>query len=253
MRPWLFALVGCAFRPGAPTNVASGDAGGSDTGNPDAPADGPLDAAAPFCASDPHLLMCFSFDQNPLPATLPNEGTAAVSAQVTSATSIASPLGRAAQLDTASEIYVAMGSGVTGVLSAEIWFRFDQMPANNGDRMGLYDSNVAPPNISLFFYRADPIYTLRCGMGGETEVWNAPTLTTGTWFHAACVCDGTSLHMVVNGSDLGAMPGPCASGGAFVTDGFTIGSNNNGGPTGIDSQLVGAIDGIRLWDDTIAF
>jgi hypothetical protein len=250
VRFWLLVLVGCAFRPGAPTSLAgSGDAAGADAPLLDVAAD----AAPPFCEADPHLVMCFSFDQNPLPAMLANEGTAAVSAQVMNTTSIASPLGRAALLDATSEIYVAMGSGVTGVLSAEIWFRFDVVPANNGDRMGLYDSNVVPPNISLFFYRADPIYTLRCGMGGETEVWNAPQLQPGTWVHAACICDGTNLHMVVDGTDLGPIAGSCASGGAFVADGFTIGSNNNGGATGADAQLVGAIDGIRLWDETIPF
>ena len=247
MRWALVLLASCRFVPG----IAAGDARGAEAVAGDAAQAAPdatADAAPPFCAADPHLRLCFSFDQASLGAMLPNEGAGAVTAQLTGVQSIASPMGRAAQLGAASEIYVPMGSGVTGIQAAEIWFRYDSEPAGDGDRMGLYDSNVAPPNISLFFYRADPSHTLRCGIGGETQVWQAPQLATGTWFHAACICDGTNLHMVLDGTDLGAIAGACASGGAFVQDGFTIGANNNGAGNQIDAQLIGAIDGIRLWD-----
>lgn len=233
------ALLGCGFRHGASYAVDS-----ASVGQTDAPM---LDAQPPFCPADADLRLCFSFDQVPVPAMLPNEGTAAVSAQVTAVSSISSPMGHAVQMTTASDIFLAMGSGVTGIQTAEVWFRYDQEPNNDGDRMGLYDSNTSQ-NISLFFYRADPSHTLRCGMFNETQVWDAPQLHTGAWFHLVCVCDGTSLHMFVDGIDLGAMPGDCAGGGAFVSDGFTIGSDNYGGGGGASAQLVGAIDGIQLWD-----
>jgi hypothetical protein len=42
--------------------------------------------------------------------------------------------------------------------------------------------------------------------------------------------------------------GPVAR--VVVRSGLTIGSNDNGGPTGVDDWLVGAIDGVRLWDVT---
>jgi hypothetical protein len=77
--------------------------------------------------------------------------------------------------------------------------------------------------------------------------WDA-TLSPGSWYYVACVCDGGSLKMYVDGTKIGDTAGPCASGGALVQDGLTIGSNNNGGPSGVDDWLVGAIDGLRLWD-----
>jgi hypothetical protein len=244
---WLSILalvVGCGFRHG----VSYALDGGSDaqTTPIDAPAP-PIDAPPPFCSSDAHLRLCFSFDQNPVPGTLPNEGAAAVTAQVSSVGSIPSPMGRAVQMSAASDIFLAMGTGVTGIQTAEVWFRFDQEIATNGDRIGLYDSNTVQ-NISLFFYRVDPIHQLRCGMFNETQVWDAPQLQPGPWFHLVCVCDGTSLHMFVDGTDLGGIAGDCAGGGAFVQDGFTIGSDNYGGGGGASAQLVGAVDGIRLWD-----
>ena len=110
------------------------------------------------------------------------------------------------------------------------------------------DSNVSPPNISLFFYRADPTHQLRCGLGGAVNVWDA-TLATSTWTHLVCTCVGGNQQMFVDGVKVGDTPGACSTGGGFVDpDGFTIGSNNNGGPTGVSDQLLGAIDGIRLWD-----
>ena len=245
---WLaLFFAACGFAPRAAP--ASDAAAAGDAAALDAPvADATIDAAPVFCPADTHLRLCFSFDGVPLGAQLPNEGAAAVTAQLTNVGAIASPMGHAAQLGATSEIDVAMGSGVTNIQAAEIWFRYDSEPANDGDRMGLYDSNVVPPNISLFFYRADPSHTLRCGLGGQTAIWDAPQLAPGSWFHALCYCDGTSLHMVLDGTDLGAMAGACASGGAFVADGFTIGANNNGAGAPVDAQLLGAIDGIRLWD-----
>lgn len=241
---WLSA---CGFQHGAAYVV---DSTRGDTSSIDAPLGdiSSVDATAAFCPVDAHLVLCFSFDQNPLDAALANEGAAAVTAQLANVTSVASPFGRAATLGNTSDIFVAMGSGVTGVQSAEIWMRYDTEPANNGDRIGMFDSNIIPPNISLFMYRADPSHQLRCGIGGQLEVWDAPQLHTGAWFHLLCTCDGTNLHMVVDGTDLGPRPGNCNSGGGFVSDGFAIGSDNYGGGGGQSAQLVGAIDGIRLWN-----
>lgn len=240
-RAWLLALTACRFHPGAAQVVA-------DAPKDAAPPDVAIDAPPPFCPADAHLRLCFSFDQQPLPSPLGNEGAAAVSADLTNVTSVASPLGRAAQLDATSEIYLAMGSGVTAIAGAEIWFRYDTEIAANGARMGLYDSNVASPNnISLFLYRADPAHVLQCGLGDQTGRYTVQ-VQPGTWYHAECVCEANSIHLVLDGMDYGPQGTGCASGGAFVGDGFTIGQNNNGGPTGVNDWWIGAIDGIRLWD-----
>lgn len=237
-------LAGCGFHHGA---LGAVDDAASD-GASDGVADIALDAPAGFCPSDPHLRLCFSFDQATLPTTLPNEGAAIVSAQLTNVTRIARGSGGAAQLDATSEIYVPYTTEVANIQTLEIWYRADSDPTVDGGRMGLMDSNVGPNNISLFFYRMDPSHTLRCGLGSETTVWSA-TLAPGTWYQLVCDCEAGNQRMYVDGAKIGDTAGACSNGGAFYTpDGFTIGSNNNGGPTGIDAQLLGAIDGIRLWD-----
>jgi hypothetical protein len=222
-------VFGCGFR--SPVGAVS-----------DATSDAP---SALFCAADPRLRLCYSFDQELLPAALPDEGAAAVDAQLTNVTRIARGSGGAALLDAASSIFVPMTPEVTNIHAFEIWYRADADPPNGG-RSGLVDSNVSPPNISLFFLRQDPGHQLRCGLGAAVATWDA-SLTVGSWTYLACVCEADSLKMYVDGVKIGETLGACASGGAFVGDGFTIGSNNNGGPSGFNDWLVGAIDGVRLW------
>ena len=231
------AIAGCEFHHG----VLPTDAPGASI---DVARDVPPDPLT-FCPSDPHLLLCFSFDQQPLPASLANEGSASAAASLTNVTRTASGSRGAAQLDMTSLIFVPMSSEVTGIQALEIWYRTDSEPVNMA-RMGLVDSNTIS-NISLFFYRVDPTHQLRCGMGDETVVWDA-TLTTGSWTHLACVCDAGSLKMYVDGTLVGDTPGPCATGGAIVADGFTIGSNNNGFGIAVSDWLLGAVAGVRLWD-----
>lgn len=246
----VLAVSGCSFRPG---DYLAGDANGDrdamvDTEvEPDAMIDAP--PPPPFCPADAHLRLCFSFDQTTLDGALPNEGAAVVSAQLTNVTRIARGDGGAAQLDMTSTIFVPQAADVTNIQAIEIWYRADSMPANGG-RMGLVDSNTSS-NISLFFYRQDPAHELRCGIGDATIVWDA-TLATATWTYLACVCEGGNLKMYVDGVMIGDTPGSCASGGAIVGDGFTIGSNNNGGAgNAVNDWLLGAIDGVRLWDQAI--
>lgn len=241
----LAAVGGCGFQHGQ----FVGDATAQEI---DAEVDGMVDAPPPaFCPpGDPHLQLCFSFDQVPLTPTLANEGAANVSAALTNVTRVpvGTGSGGAAQLGAASEIFVPYTAEVTGIRTIEIWYRFDSEPTADGARMGLVDSNVVPPNISLFFYRKDPTHQLRCGLGSATVTWDA-TLTPNTWLQLSCVCDAGHMKMFVDDMMVGDTVGDCDAGGAFVSpDGFVIGANNNGGAADVSEPLLGAIDGIRLWD-----
>lgn len=233
--------AGCGFTT-AVTAQGSADGAPIDELGIDAAPDPPPPAP---CAPDPALRLCFSFDQPALPAQLPNEGTADVEATLTDITRTVAPEGGAAQLAATSSIYLPMHADVSSILAIEVWFRIDTMPANTA-RSGLVDSNIVPPNISLFFYRQDPGHQLRCGLGGQTEVFDT-TLATGRWHYAACTCDGANLAVYLDGTKLGERAGSCGSAGALVGDGLTIGSDNTGNGTSVADRLGGAIDGVRLW------
>lgn len=247
-------LGGCGFHAvGKSSDAASlgaHDAAPTIDGTPDAPPD----AALPrFCPTgDTHLRLCFDFDSATLPASYPDEGAATSSAQLTNVTRIASPLGGAAQLDASSEIYFPMDSAVTGILASEIYFRIDTDALTNFSREALFDSNLIPPNVSMFVYRNDPDHDIHCGMGSQNESWTTSAITIGAWHHALCVCANGNLSLYLDGTNLGDRSGNCDTGGSITSEGFTIGSNNNGGPTGVNEQLLGAIDGIRLYDQAPA-
>ncbi|HSN25283.1 MAG TPA: LamG-like jellyroll fold domain-containing protein [Kofleriaceae bacterium] len=243
----LALLVGaCSFHAVGKTNDAprTGDAAAHDA-SPDAPADA---APPPFCPADPHLRLCFDFDAPTLPASYPDQGVATASAQLTNVTRIASPLGGAAQLGTQSEIYFPMDTAVSNILASEIYFRIDTDAAADGSRESLFDSNLIPPNISMFVYRNDPDHDIHCGIGSQNESWTTSAITLATWHHALCICANGNLSLYLDGTNLGDRAGNCGTGGSITSEGFTIGSNNNGGPTGVNELLLGAIDGIRLWD-----
>lgn len=239
----LVVVTGCGFHADLAGRDPDAATDGADDAAMDAPPDGRL---AQPCDADPDLRLCFSFDQPAFGTTLANQGTAVVDAALTDIERIDRSAGNgAARLGATSSIYVPMHADVSSILAIEVWFRADAMPANGG-RMGLVDSNVIPPNISLFFYRQDPAHTLRCGIGNQTEIW-AATLVTGSWHYAACTCDGTSLSMWLDGVNLGDRPGGCGSAGALVDDGLTIGSDNTGTVGSYADRLAGAIDALRLW------
>jgi hypothetical protein len=235
---------GCGFRPGIAQNDSATRADAAVDAPPDAP-------ARRFCPADAHLRLCYSFEQSPLPTSLPNEGAAAVSANLTNVTRIDRGEGGAALLDTTSIIHVPTTADVANIQTIEAWYRADADPANTA-RFGLVDSNIIPPNISLFVARVDPSHELRCGLGSASGVFDA-TLAVGTWYYVACVCDAGVMRMYVGGALVGQVNASgCTSGGAIVGAGLTIGSNNNGGPTGVNDWLIGAIDGVRLWDVTLS-
>lgn len=241
--PVVLALLGgCQFHPHA--------AGGPlDAHGDDAPADVALDAPPPaFCPQDEHLRMCFSFDQDPLPASLPEEGVGTVAATLTDVTSGPSPHGGAAVLGANSSIVVAQDTAVTGILAAEIWFRMDTDAPTNFARESMFDSNILPPNISMFVYRNDPHHDLHCGIGSQSESWTTDAVMLATWHHAECICANGALSFYLDGIDLGDRPGGCGTAGALVGDGFAIGGNNNGAGQQVNDRLIGAIDGVRLWD-----
>lgn len=235
-RAIVVGLTACGFHPTAGT-APDAPPGAVDTGS-----DARTDVA--LCERDPDAVLCFSFDHAPEPSVMANEASAAASATVTNVGAEMHGDGYAGLFDPTSEVFVAAAPEVTHVAAVEVWFRLDGLP-DDGERMGLYDSNVGPDNLSLFVNRENQGYTLRCGLGGETTTW-AAALARDTWYYAACLCTGPNQQMWLDGVLIGDTPGPCTNGGTIVGDGLTIGANNNGGPNGVDAQLVGAIDAIRF-------
>ena len=88
--------------------------------------------------------------------------------------------------------------------------------------------------------------TLEGGIGGQ-PVGRRPRAATG--LYAARVCEAGTLEMYLNGALIGSHSASnCAPGGGIVADGFVIGADNIANPNAVGDPLIGAIDGVRLWD-----
>ena len=143
----------------------------------DAPADAEPDAPPPaFCPPDPHLRLCFSFDDNPLPGSLPEQGAATNPATLTDVTWISARSAAPRRSARPSSIVVAQDTDVYAILAAEVWFRMDTDAPANAARESLFDSNIIPPNISMFVYRNDPHHDLHCGIGSQSEIWTTDAI-----------------------------------------------------------------------------
>ncbi|MBX3156278.1 MAG: hypothetical protein KF773_09790 [Deltaproteobacteria bacterium] len=222
-------------------------------------------------AADPHLRVCFSFDQAPLAPTQANEGAApSVTAQLVNATATAGRDFGAVHLDATSRIFVPERRDVTGIVSLEAWFRFDAAPPD-GERTGILDTEDRP-EMSLFRHRIHGLHVVRCAIGDQEvyaaatrggrgrhasparpqivarsdDGWRSRRTVPGAWAYVACVCANGSLRVYGDGTLLTDAPGSCSS-GAIGRGGMAIGQHNHG-DDGVDDWLVGAIDTLRLWD-----
>jgi hypothetical protein len=111
----LLALSACSFGP--PAGIEPGEPDARVDSGADSRVDGP--AAIAFCEPDPSLLLCFSFDADPLPSSLANEGAAGIAAQLTNVTRIARGTGGAAMLDATSRIRVPPSGETIGFVAVE--------------------------------------------------------------------------------------------------------------------------------------
>lgn len=228
----ILTLSACTFR--APS---------VDTGEPDASTGGVdslVDGPAALCDPDPGLLVCLSFDADPLPSSLANEGVARVAAQLTNVTRLARGTGGAALLDATSQMRIPPNSETTGIVSAEAWVRIDADPPV-GQRVGIIDADATSSAVSFFYYHSSPDRQVRFEMGQQMLV--DVTLDLGAWHHLAQVCENDTLTAFVNGVKIGERTG-CSPGNA-MTYGLQLGQNNTG--SGGNEWLVGAIDGVRMW------
>ncbi len=200
--------------------------------------DGP--AAIALCDPDPSLLVCFSFDADPLPGSLANEGSAAIAATLTNVTRIARGSSGAALLDATSQIRVPPNAETMGFATVEAWVRMDADPPV-GQRVGIIDGDATSSMVSLFYYHPSPNRQLRFDLG--QQLYLDFTLDLGAWHYLAQVCENNTLSAFVDGVKVGERAG--CSPGTATTFGLQLGQNNTG--TGGDQNMVGAIDGVRMW------
>jgi hypothetical protein len=213
------------------TDAAVFDAApGEDAAIADADAALDVDAGpAPLCGDDPSLVACYPFDGDALDHG--PRGNHLAATQVS--------------WEPSSGVLLQAASGLVRAHRAElshrkttllVWARVDVMPT--AGRAGIVDHDG---QYGLFVH---PGGELRCSNAiAGAGVASAPAaLQQGRWQHIACVAEGTTSRLYVDGVMVASVP--CASTRTPGEGPLHVGEN---GPTG-DDQLVGAIDDLRIWD-----
>lgn len=211
-------------------DAASADATGDVTDDPVTLEVGVVVEAAPpppGPCDDPSLVLCVRFD-----------GSAADSAHgqaisvMGNVSYVTGKEGQAALLDTTSVITTPDGPAWQySSLTVEMWARPDTLPSGGG-RAGLLDKDQS---FGIFMYSDGSVGCILNQTASGTAF-----ATLGTWVHVACVNDGTSTKLYVDGA-LKAMVA-----GSAVNKSTALAAIGNNSPN-LGSPWIGALDMVRVY------
>ncbi len=253
------AVTACGFQPSAAT-PDDGDGGVIDAAAVDAvvpsdgrpPIDGPgaidggPDAPPPpaFCADDPALPVCITFDGGD--AT----NQVLTGPQLAIATGLTAPAGRVGLAGGFTTSTVAWWAETTALdllapITIEMFVYYTADPPTNGSsterRLGLIDNN-GQYSMFLGWHQASgaPSESVTPYCNINATAWGAP-VSRNAWHHVACVHTGTSLTVFTDGV-AGESTNTATAIATATTDGTTLGQNGDDTPTMTSAPLVGRLD-----------
>lgn len=202
----------------------------------DADADAIVDAPRPFCdKADPDLVGCYRFEPDESPdqphddSKYGNNGTSAEIGYVTGVDGKAMSFGGSAY----THVPDSPSLDVSSALTLETWVKVHSMPTPI--RAGLFDDDG---QYGLFVLASGAI---RCSTAPAIADTLPSTVVLDTWMHVACVYNGASMIVYVNGVKSVEVAGT----GSIVTSssaGCAIGMNSPSGDV-----LDGAMDDLRIF------
>jgi len=184
-------------------------------------------APAPGPCDDPTLILCVRFDGTTVDGA--HNQPIDVSGTVTY---VAGVDGKAALLDSTSAIKVADGPPWQySKITVEMWARPDALPTGT-DRAGLIDKDQS---FGVFTYAGGSVNCIF----NQTASGTAFT-TLGTWVHVACVNDGTTTTLYVDG----VMKATVAASNVSTTGALAAIGNNS---PDLGNPWIGALDTVRVY------
>jgi hypothetical protein len=241
-------VAGCSF-PGNGGTAPDGGIGGPDGPDgprPDAMGPPPIDAIVQpaLCgvAPEPALRLCIDFEDND-PAVASDNSGRGNHAALMNVVPTTRGLSTAAHCGGDCEMRIAESSSLdlSVPVTIALWVRAEDDPPTLG-RFGLLDNNT---QYSLF-YQAD--HTVTCSMfrnQSQPTTVRSAALAPGAWNHVACVADGSTLAIYVDGQF--SLSTTFTSSLHTGNDQGTLLAEDLEGSGAGNETLVGAIDDVRIW------
>lgn len=139
--------------------------------------------------------------------------------------------------------YITVGSiaalNGSSTASFSCWFKFDGTPSSEG----IIGSGVS--SSARFWVQVVNTTTLRFGTLGNVSEFTVSTMNNTTWYHLACVMDGTSKSVYLDGSLVGSTTVTALSGN--WANSMTIGRLPVP-PFGAANYFAGYLDELALFD-----
>ncbi len=194
------------------------------------------------CPESPDLVLCYEFETGWSDSSLLDTSDSLYHGFMVGVAQVPGHSGSAALLDEASTVFAPYDEQIFQRLLNEFTVAAWIHPSAEGlsGTRGIVERDG---NIRLALVGGGESYELSCDSPGAGTVLSASSLKPGAWVHAACVYDGESLSLWVDGVLSTQIAGKIA---VIGDDSLRIG--NDGPAVGAASAFVGLIDEVQIWE-----
>ncbi len=194
------------------------------------------------CPDVPELVLCYEFETGWEDETLLDTSAALYHGFMNGVTQVPGHSGSAALLDESSAVFASYDEQIfqrlLGEFTVAAWIQ-PSAESLSGTR-GIVERDG---HVRLALVGNGRSYEVSCDSPDPGAVVSSLALQPDTWVHAACVYDGVSLSLWVDGALVGENAGTIDQIG---NDLLRIG--NDGPNVGPETALLGLIDEVQIWE-----
>lgn len=194
------------------------------------------------CPASPDLVLCYEFETGWRESSLLDTSDSLYHGFMIGVAQVPGHSGSAARFDEASTVFAPYDELIFQRLLNQFTVAAWINPSAEGlsGTRGIIERDG---NIRLALVGAGDTYKLSCDSPGAGTVLSPTSLNPGAWVHAACVYDGESLSLWIDGVLTTQTAGKI---GVLGDDSLRIG--NDGPAVGAASAFVGLIDEVQVWE-----
>jgi hypothetical protein len=145
---------------------------------------------------------------------------------------------------TATPSYVSLPAGVrqSGSFTFSAWIKPNTLTPTNAEAYLICEWGASNRNYIIQQYNSTLNFLTGNGGSLQNTTISGGTLTVDTWQHVACIRDGTTCKIYLNGSEVATNNGSYSGGATTLNVKLGADNNNNAG-----YGFGGAIDEVGIW------